>query len=127
MPTLAELAGATYPKEADGHPILPMEGRSLVPAFTDGPVDRGPLFWEHENNRAVRVGDLKLVSLADRPWELYDMSRDREELHDLATTSPEKVTSLAALWVAWAVQCHVYPNPGGGGPRRQPGKGCAWQ
>ena len=113
MPTLAELAGATYPAQVAGHAILPMEGRSLVPAFTDAPVDRDALFWEHEGNRAVRVGDLKLVSLSGRPWELYDMAVDREEMHDLAATRPADAKSLADRWEAWAVRCHVYPKPGG--------------
>ncbi|MDB5324662.1 MAG: atsA 14 [Phycisphaerales bacterium] len=114
MPTLAELAGATYPKEARGHPILPPEGRSLVPAFTNQAVDRDALYWEHENNKAVRVGDLKLVALANGPWELYDLSKDRSELHDLAAAMPEKAKTLKAMWEAWAQRCHVYPKPGTG-------------
>ena len=113
MPTLAELAGATYPTAEHGHPIDPMEGRSLVPAFTDQPIDRGPLYWEHEGNRAVRIGDLKLVSLEGHPWELYDMAKDREELHDLSAAMPDKARSMAALWDAWAERVHVYPKPGG--------------
>ncbi len=111
MPTVAELGGATYPAQYNGHPILPMEGRSLVPAFANQPIDRPALFWEHEGNRAVRVGDLKLVSLDSKPWELYDMSKDREELHDLSASMPDKVNSLSALWEAWAWRCHVYPAP----------------
>jgi arylsulfatase len=122
MPTLAELAGATYPTELNGHAILPMEGKSLVPAFTDQPIERDALYWEHENNRAVRVGDMKLVSLANEPWELYDMSKDREELHDLAGTMTDKAKSMAALWEAWAQRVHVYPKPGEA-KRKKPGKG----
>ncbi len=117
MPTLAELAGATYPEQLDGHPIDPMEGRSLVPAFTDQPVSRDALYWEHEGNQAVRAGDLKLVSLAGKPWELYDIARDREELHDLAAAMPDKARALAAQWDAWAQRVHVFPKPGGGGDK----------
>ena len=119
MPTLAELAGATYPKQMNGHPIDPMEGRSLVPAFSDQPIDRDALFWEHENNKAVRVGNFKLVALAGRPWELYDMSKDREELHDLSAAMPEKAKSMQAMWDAWAQRVHVYPKPGGAGKKRK--------
>src|SRR3546814_4020247 len=55
MPTLVELAGATYPKSFNGHAILPMEGRSMAPAFRGEALTRGkPIFWEHEGNRAVR-------------------------------------------------------------------------
>jgi arylsulfatase A-like enzyme len=112
MPTLIELAGAKYPVDWDGHAILPMEGKSIVPAFTNQPLERNALFWEHESNRAVRVGDLKLVSLADKPWELYDIGKDREELHDLAESMPDRAKSMQALWEAWAQRCHVYPKPG---------------
>ena len=124
MPTLAELAGAAYPKQADGHAIDPMEGRSLVPAFTDQPIpDRGPIYWEHEGNRAVRIGDLKLVSLEGHPWELYDMADDREEQHDLTSTMPDKAKSMAAMWDAWAQRVHVYPKPGGRRERKpKPGE-----
>ena len=44
-----------------GKPILPMEGRSLLPALEDKPIEREALFWEHEGNAAVRDGDWKLV------------------------------------------------------------------
>ena len=123
MPTLVELSGATYPKEMNGKPILPMEGKSLVPAFTDQPVERDALFWEHEDNRAVRVGNLKLVSLANAPWELYDVGKDREEQHDLASTMPGKVTALKDLWESWAQRCHVYPKPGAGRKNKKPAAG----
>jgi arylsulfatase A-like enzyme len=112
MPTLVELSGAKYPAEFGGRSILPMEGRSLVPAFTNQPIQRDALFWEHEGNRAVRVGDLKLVSLAGLPWELYDMSKDRIEQNNLAASMPEKVKQMRTMWDDWAKRCHVYPAPG---------------
>ena len=123
MPTLAEVAGATCPKTLHDLPIDPMEGRSLVPAFTDQPIHRDAIYWEHEDNRAVRVGDLKLVSLAHRPWKLYDMSKDREELHDLSSALPDEAKRLAAMWDAWSIRCHVYPKPDGEkGPQPGPGE-----
>ena len=122
MPTLVELSGATYPAELNGHPILPMEGKSLVPALTDQPIQRNALYWEHENNRAIRVGDMKLVSLSNGPWELYDLSNDREELHNLAASMPAQVESMRGKWESWAWRCHVYPKPGEG-KKKQPAKG----
>ena len=92
MATCVELAGAAYPREWQGQPIKPMEGISLVPAFEGKPLKRPePLFWEHESNRAVREGRWKLVAKADQPWELYDMEKDRTEMHDLAGQHPEEV------------------------------------
>lgn len=115
MPTFAELAGAEYPSEFDGHKVLPMEGRSFAPALTGKPLGtRGPVFWEFGGCRAVRDGDWKAVSQGPERnhiniqiapghdgWELYDMAADRCETTDLASTHPEKVAQLDALWQSW--------------------------
>jgi arylsulfatase A-like enzyme len=60
------------------------------------------LSWEHVGNAAVRQGRWKLVREADAPWELYDMERDRSELHDRAPELPHVVDELAAQWDEWA-------------------------
>ncbi len=62
---------------------------------------------------------MKLVSIAGKPWELYDMSKDREELHDLASSMADKAKSLADLWESWANRVHVYPKPGGENPKKR--------
>lgn len=112
MTTVADVGGATYPKIFQGHAIKPMEGRSLVPAFANQAIDRGPLFWEHEGNAAVRVGDWKLVRAGrSGSWELYDLKSDRTELHDLASHEPARVAELAAQWEAWAERAQVKPYP----------------
>jgi arylsulfatase len=116
MSTCVDVAGASYPKEFNGKPILPMEGRSLLPAFVNKPIGRDALYWEHEGNAAIRVGDDKLVRLGrNGAWELYDLKSDRTELHDLAVDQPDKVKALAAKWEAWAERAHVKPYPGGQG------------
>ena len=112
MATCVDVGGATYPKEFNGHSITPIEGRSLVPAFSNKRFDREALFWEHEGNAAVRVGDMKLVrQKANGPWELYDMKTDRTEQHNLAQQQPEQVTKLSDRWNAWAKRAHVLPRP----------------
>ncbi|WP_262493936.1 arylsulfatase [Mariniphaga anaerophila] len=126
MPTLTELMGANYPEEKDGNKIHPMEGISLVPLFKGEEISRdGAICWEHEMNRAVRLGDWKLVSkgeLLDGPyarwtnsklgeWELYNIAEDRSELNDLADTHPEKLKELATIWDEYAERINVFPNP----------------
>ena len=116
MATCVDLAGAKYPKEFDGHPILAMEGVSLRPLLTTSPRlpvnwPRRVLFWEHEGNRAIRDDRWKLVSLAGKAWELYDLAIDRVEMVNLASREPERVKGLAAKWDAWAVRTHVLPRP----------------
>jgi arylsulfatase len=78
-----------------------MPGKSLVPLL-DADVDlpRHHLYWHHEGNRALRVGDWKLVSESenDATWELYDLKHDRIESVDLAARHPARVKEMAATW-----------------------------
>ncbi|MDG2532657.1 arylsulfatase [Sphingomonas sp. HITSZ_GF] len=112
MPTLAQLAGATYPTTYNGTAILPMEGRSMVPAFTGQKLARGnPIFWEHEGNRAVRDGNWKLVAQWQAPWELYDMSVDRSETNNVAAQHPDIVARMAKQYEDYAARGFVDPWP----------------
>ena len=111
MATCVDLAGATYPSELNGKKILPPEGKSLVPAFANQPIEREFLAWEHEGNRAIREGKWKLVSVGAAQWELYDMDADRVEMNNLAASQPEHVKELSAKWEAWAKRTNVVPRP----------------
>ena len=75
-------------------------GKSLIPLFAkDGTVNHDSIWWLHEGNRALRVGNWKIVAAGkESPWELYDLSTDRSESKNLAKEKPEKVTELAAIW-----------------------------
>jgi arylsulfatase A-like enzyme len=117
MATCVDIAGASYPVDFDGNKILPMEGESLRPSLTSSPdlpasSAKRALMWEHEGSRAIRMGQWKLVSLADAPWELYDMETDRVEMLDLAASQPERVKVMAAKWDSWAERTHVFPRRG---------------
>ena len=99
VPTVLELVGIDKPKEWNGEPIPAAPGRSLAPAFSkDVTLQRDCLWWLHEDHRAIRVGDWKLVAAKNTPWELYDLKTDRAEQNNLAASMPDKVQELAALW-----------------------------
>jgi arylsulfatase A-like enzyme len=110
MATCVDIAGARYPESQDGQRILPMEGRSLAPAFQALKVQRNnPFFWEHEGNRAVIDGRWKLVSRYPNRWELYDLDADRCERRDLAASDPGRVERMSTSYDDWAGRCNVRP------------------
>ena len=116
MPTCIELAKAEYPKEKGGQKIHPMEGKSLLPVFSGGTIEREYLFWEHQGHRAIRVGDWKLVAKGRHGqdnvrWELYDLAKDRSELNDLSKAEPERFQKMIALWQKHALRTKVIPWP----------------
>lgn len=102
LPTILELAGASVPTSTSGKYVPPLPGRSLVPTFAkDNTVPHDYLWWYHQGNRAIRVGDYKIVAEGPTsPWELYNMQTDRSEMHDLAAQNPAKVQELARIWQA---------------------------
>jgi arylsulfatase len=112
MATCVDVAGANYPAEFAGQKIHPPEGVSLRAAMNGRPpaADR-PLFWEHEGNRAVRVGAWKLVAKFPGGWELYDLAADRAEQRDLAAQHPARVREMAAQYDGWAKRVGVLPWP----------------
>jgi arylsulfatase len=112
MATCVDLAGAEYPRQFNAHDITPLEGRSLTPAFAGKPIEREAIYWEHEGNRAVRQGDWKLVAKAPAgKWELYNLSTDRTEMHDLSSSEGQKAADLQSKWETWAKRAHVLPWP----------------
>ena len=114
MATAVDIADTTYPESFHGgESIKPMEGKSLLPAFLGQPIEREAIYWEHEGNRAIRVGDYKLVAKgAKGKWELYNIALDRSEQNDLSLAKPFMTKKLADMWQAYAERADVLPlNP----------------
>lgn len=115
VPTLMELTGLKAPTGVDGV--------SLVPALRGKKVPEHPLFWHypHYGNQggapggAVRLGDWKLVVwYEDDRAELYNLSKDPGEKHDLAKEKPAKARELRDLLETWRAKT------GGLMPARRP-------
>jgi arylsulfatase A-like enzyme len=115
MPTLLEVAGATYPKTVNGHEPPPLLGKSWLKTLAgeqDSPRSASDyLAWEIFGNRAVRQGDWKLrwqyKPYGTEQWELFNLAEDLAERHDLAATQPEKLKALQALWDDYVQANHV--------------------
>ena len=106
MATCVDVSGANYPKTFNGNEIIPMAGTSLLPAFENKELNPRAIYWEHEGNKAIRLGKYKLVSLwkkdSEYNWELYDMEKDRSEINNLIEEMPEKAAELEKMWKDWA-------------------------
>lgn len=101
LPTVLDVAGgANFSPEWNGETAVPLPGTSLAPAFVKNRAIRHEfIYFHHMNNRAIRVGDFKLVAKGDDgPWELYDLKTDRCESKDLAEKYPDKVRKMSAIW-----------------------------
>ena len=119
---LVELGQARLPKKRNGNKILPLAGTSLSPVLDGEKLPHRPIFFEHEGNRAVRLGKWKIVwTNYQKEWELYDIETDRSELNNLASRHPDRVKEMDALWHAWAkknfVQPARVPQPAKGMPK----------
>ena len=116
MPTLCEVAGATYPEIYDGREITPAQGKSLLPYLqnVEAKAEQRTLYWQHETHAAIREGDWKLVTSDDRDdsaWELYNFADDRSETDALEKQHPKIADRLLVKWRRWAKETNVLPFP----------------
>ncbi|MGE5200194.1 MAG: sulfatase-like hydrolase/transferase [Rhodospirillaceae bacterium] len=110
MPTLLELAGASYPKAYKGQELPSLIGKSWVKMLAGGVesprTDQDYMAWEIFGNRAVRQGDWKLrwqwKPWGSGDWELFNVAADPGERKDLAAENPEKAKALLARWDEYA-------------------------
>ncbi|MEH6710544.1 MAG: arylsulfatase [Paraglaciecola polaris] len=117
-PTLLDVAGVRYPAaEFEGRKVLPQTGLSFVRKL-QYPEDHTHIHqttevfgWELFKRRAVRKGDWKAV-LQETPfgtgnWQLYDLSVDPGETHDLAQQEKEKLNEMKVAWKSYAENNNV--------------------
>ncbi len=107
MPTVAELTGAECPDDTDGISIVPELIGEKAAGRKQKPHEY--LYWEYGGHTAVRMGHWKAVKpRGKKSWELYDLSQDIEEKHDLAAEKPE----VLAKMTGFAEQAHEPARPG---------------
>ena len=98
MPTILEVTGGGAQPASPESQAPPRPGRSLAPAFAADVESPRNCWWLHEGNRAIRVGDWKLVAAKGEPWELYNLADDRSETRNLAATHTNRVEEMAIQW-----------------------------
>jgi arylsulfatase len=80
-----------------------LDGRNPLPALTgelSTPLHERIVF--HLRGDGLRAGQLKVVrDEPELPWQLYNLSSDPGETHDLAKERPSDVSRLAAAYDEW--------------------------
>lgn len=94
FPTILDVCGVGYDRSAT-------DGKTLVDAIWKGKsMPERKMFWANKGICAMKDGDFKCVWTKDRV-ELFDISADPEEKHDLGTEYPGKVKSMQKSIVKW--------------------------
>ncbi len=110
MPTCLEVSGARYPKQFKSISLKSLRGKSLVPVFKGGTIERNaPIFWEYAGGKAMRKGNWKLVKRNGGEWELYDLKADPTELNNLSVSQPEILKAMSATCQNWEKEVGVRP------------------
>ncbi|WP_338759471.1 arylsulfatase [Massilia sp. METH4] len=111
-PTLAELAGTSFPTAVNGVAQIPVAGNSIEPVLRDPQANgRDVQFFEMRGNRAITSGKWKAVAIhtygqdfsKDR-WELFDLANDFAESTNVAAVYPAKLEELKQLWASEAAK-----------------------
>lgn len=96
LPTALAAAGVPAPVSAK------LDGVNLLPFLTgdNGGMPHEALFWRYSGQRAVRMGDWKLLHMGRRT-HLYNLASDIAEQSDLADKEPGKVKELQHAYQVW--------------------------
>jgi arylsulfatase A-like enzyme len=104
LPTACAVAGVKTPANVDGVNLMPY----LLGENKAAPHEA--LYWRFGPQKAVRKGNWSLVDWRDfekktnSGWELYDLSKDVGQQHNLAARHPEVVAELSRAWQRWDAQ-----------------------
>lgn len=130
VPTILQATSVTFPAIVGGVPQLKLEGRSLLPTFTDPTAHTGhdEQYFEIFGNRAIYKDGWVAAARRYAPWEifvnpakvfrgnfehdrweLYHVAVDYSEAHDLAAADPAKLAELKAEFDREARRNNVFP------------------
>ncbi len=121
VPTVLDIVGiktgsaSEKTSSEDKNSYHPITGRSVLPALRGEAMTPVNFITELFGKRVVRSGNWKAIlmpsPMGNGQWQLFDIVNDRAERKDLASSKPEKLKELVALWDDYARRNNVIlPN-----------------
>jgi arylsulfatase len=126
LPTVLDCAGVPEPTIVNGAVQQPVEGISMRYTFDApaAPDRRRTQYFEMCGNRGIYHEGWMAVTrhgtpwemvptgrsrFSDDVWELYDLTRDWTQAHDLAQEHPDRLRALQDLFLVEAAKHQVFP------------------
>ena len=128
-PTLYDVIGIKAPKEVNGFPQDPIDGVSMATSFADAKAPENKQIQYFDNNGSDGIYSNGWYACTFGPlspwlnaqpgldkwdsskavWELYDLTKDFSQMHDLAQEHPQKVEEMKKLFLEQAEENKVFP------------------
>jgi len=132
-PTIYEILGITPPHVVNGVEQMPLDGVSMAYTFDDAGADGRKMtqYFDIVTSRGIyHDGWFASVPGPRKPWipglqgvlewdpdqdtwELYDLSEDWSQAHDLAAERPDKLRQMQDIFTVEATRNKVFPIGGG--------------
>ena len=119
MPTLLEVAGATYPETVNGKAVKPPIGESILPilrAEEDSIHANEGMGYELFEMKAYIQDEWKVLRLpapfGSGEWTLHNLKDDPGEMHDLSGEHPDKKAELLSAWQEYVERNEVFDHKG---------------
>jgi arylsulfatase len=118
LPTTVELVGAKLPESINGYKQTALQGTSFFYSFNDAkaPSKHTTQYFEVAGRRAIYKDGWKAGAnhkdgddFNKDVWELYNINNDFNELHNLASSNPQKLKELQEIFDQEARTNNVYP------------------
>ncbi len=107
LPTVADIIGFSPPENIDGISILP-----TLLGMNEKQQQHDFLYWEYNQQQAVRIGDWYGVKTRDGKLELYNLINNPAQDNDIAALHPEIAQRIEGIMKSQHVSGDVWPSPG---------------
>jgi arylsulfatase len=112
FPTIMHINNLKYSKTYQQNKLTSLDGESFLPIIKNkSEIGRDGIFFEHAKGKAYIKDGWKLVMKTNgSEWELYQLSKDKNEITNLAALKPETVKIMRMAWEKWYAEMRTFYN-----------------